>query len=51
MGCLKDKVYRALREYGIGRRPHAWQPRLERYEQEFLKETVNNIGYTKGALE
>lgn len=51
LGCSKDRVYRALIEYGIERRPHTWGPRLERYDLEFLRESVNKMGYRKGAKE
>lgn len=51
LGCSKDMVYRALKEYGIERRPHTWGPRLERHDLEFLRETVNKKGYRKGAKE
>ena len=51
LGCSKDRVYRALIEYGIARRSHTWGPRLERYDLEFLRETVNKMGYRKGAKE
>ena len=51
IGCSKDMVNRALKEYGIERRPHTWGPRLERYDLEFLRETVNKTGYRRGAKE
>jgi transcriptional regulator of acetoin/glycerol metabolism len=51
LGCSKDRIFRALREYGIERRPHTWRSRLERYDLDFLKETVNKTGYRKGAKE
>ena len=51
LGCSKDMVYRTLKECRIERRPHTWNPKLERFDIEFLKETVNKIGYRKGAEE
>jgi len=51
LGCTKDRVYRALREYGIERRPHTWSPKLERYDLEFLREIVSRKGYRKGSKE
>jgi len=51
LGCTKDRVYRSLREYGIERRPHTWEPRLSKYDLEFLRETVKKKGYRKGAQE
>ncbi len=51
LSCSKDKVYRALKEYGIERRSHTWRSRLERYDLDFIKETINKIGYRKGAKE
>ena len=49
LGCSKDMVYRTLKECRIERRPHTWSPKLERFDIEFLKETVNKKGYRKGA--
>jgi len=51
LSCSKDRIYRALREYGIERRPHTWVPRLERYDLEFLRRMVTKKGYSKGAKE
>ncbi len=51
LGCSKDMVYRALRDYGIERRPHTWGPRLQRYNLEFLRDMVNKKGYRNGAKE
>lgn len=49
LGCSKDMVYRTLKECRIERRPHTWSSKLERFDIEFLKETVNKKGYRKGA--
>ncbi len=49
--CSKDMVYRALRKYGIERRPHTWEPKLSKYGIEFLRETVKKKGYRKRAQE
>jgi DNA invertase Pin-like site-specific DNA recombinase len=49
--CSKDMVYRALQEYEIERRPHTWSPKLERFDLEFIRETVRQKGYRKGAEE
>jgi len=51
LGCSKDMVYRTLKEFGIELRPHTWSPKLERFDFEFIKETVNQKGYRKGAKE
>ena len=51
LGCTKDRVYRTLKEYGIERRPHTWEPRLSKYDLEFIRETVRKRGYRKGAQE
>lgn len=51
LGCTKDRVYRALKEYGIERRSHTWKPKLSQYDLKFLKETVKKKGYRKGAQE
>jgi len=49
--CSKDKVYRALKEYGIERRTHTWAPKLSQYDLEFIREIVKKKGYRKGAQE
>ena len=51
LDCTKDMVYRALKEYGIERRPHTWEPKLSKYDLEFIRETVKKKGYRKGAQE
>lgn len=51
LGCSKDMVYRALKEFGIERRPHTWEPKLSQYDLEFIRETVKKKGYRKGAKE
>ncbi len=51
LGCSKDRVYRALKEYGIERRSHTWAPKLSRYDLEFIRNTVSQKGYRKGAKE
>jgi len=51
LGCSKDMVYRTLKECGIDRRPHTWSPKLERFDLEFIRETVSQKGYRKGAKE
>jgi DNA invertase Pin-like site-specific DNA recombinase len=51
LGCTKDRVYRALKEYGIERRPHTWESRLSQYDLEFLREIIRKRGYRKGAQE
>lgn len=51
LGCSKDMVYRTLKECGIERRPNTWSPKLERFDLEFIRETVSQKGYRKGAKE
>lgn len=51
LGCSKDMVYRALKEYDIERRPHTWKPRLLQYDLGFIRGTVKKKGYRKGAQE
>jgi len=51
LGCSKDMVYRTLKECRIDRRPHTWSPKLERFDLEFIRETVSQKGYRKGAKE
>ena len=51
LGCSKDRVYRALKEYAIERRSHTWVPKLSRYNPEFIRKMVSQKGYRKGAKE
>jgi len=51
MGCSKDMIYRALREYGIERRSKARKSKLSNYDLKYINETVREKGYRKGAQE
>ena len=51
LNCSKDRIYRALKDYGIERRSHTWGPKLECYDLNFLRELINKKGYRKGAKE
>jgi transposase len=51
LGHSKDRVYRSLKEYGIERRAHTWEPWLSQYNIEFLRKAVKKRGYRKAALE
>lgn len=51
LGCSKDMVHRSLQECGIERRPHTLSPKLEIFDLEFIRETVGQKGYRKGAKE
>lgn len=52
IGCSKDMVYRALKEYGIERRNHrVKRSRLQDYELAFLKKEIKYKGYNQLANE
>jgi DNA invertase Pin-like site-specific DNA recombinase len=51
LGCSKDMIYRALREYGIERRSKARKSKLSNYDLKYINETVREKGYRKGAQE
>jgi len=51
LGCTKDMVYRALQEFGIERHPNTRRTKLERFDLEFIRDTVKMKGYRKGAQE
>lgn len=52
LGCSKDMVYRALKEYKIERRKHVEKrSRLKDYELSFLKKEIKLKGYNKLASE
>jgi len=51
LGCSKDMVYRALKEYGIAIRSHIRNPKLDRFELDYIRETVKEKGYRRGAQE
>jgi transposase-like protein len=51
LGCSKDMIYRALKEYGIDRRPDNKRSKLRNYDKSFLKKSVREKGITKAAKE
>lgn len=52
LGCSKDMVYRALKEYGIQRRTHVEKrSKLKDYELSFLKREIRLKGYNQLARE
>jgi hypothetical protein len=51
LGCSKDMVYRALKKHKIERRSHVKRLKLEKYDFDFIKETVKKKGYRRGAQE
>jgi transposase-like protein len=51
LGCSKDMIYRALMEYGIERRSKVRESKLSNYDLKYIKETVREKGYRKGAQE
>jgi DNA-binding CsgD family transcriptional regulator len=46
-GCSKDRIYRALEEYGIRRRPHTRKSVLSDYGIGELRKLVEERGYRK----
>jgi len=51
LGCSKDIVYRALKEYEIDRRTDNKRSKLRNYDKAFLKMEVNQKGITQTAKE
>jgi len=51
LGCSKDMIYRALKEYKIERRSQIKRLKLEKYDIDLIKETVKMKGYRRGAQE
>jgi len=51
LGCSKDMVYRALKEYGITMRSHIRSPKLNIFELEYIRKTVKEKGYRRGSEE
>ena len=44
LGYSKDKIYRTLLEYGIGRREKTRRSKLEQYSLELIKKNINIDG-------
>ncbi len=51
LGCSKDMVYRALKEYGIERRLGLNRSRLRGYDLAYLKREIRKKGYQEVAKE
>ena len=51
IGCSKDMIHRTLKEYKIERRSHVKRLKLEKYDIDFIKDTVKKKGYRRGAQE
>ncbi len=51
LGCSKDMVYRALKEYGIERRTDNKRSKLRNSDKAFLKKEVKQKGITQTARE
>lgn len=49
LGCTKDMVYRALKEFGIERRSRVPKSPLDQYEVQLLREMVEREGYNQTA--
>ena len=49
LGCSKDAVYRALREYGIETRSHTRESKLDRYSPKDIRKRVEKEGIVKVA--
>jgi len=49
LGVSKDKVFRALEDYGIGRRAKARKSKLERYSLEFIRGMIKKEGMGRTA--
>jgi len=51
LGCSKDMVYRALREYGIERRARTRRSLLRTYKLDYLKRQIKSKGYKQVAAD
>ena len=51
LGCSKDMVYRALKEYEIDRRTDNKRSKLRNYDKTFLKKEAKQKGITQTAKE
>jgi len=51
LGCSKDIVYRALKEYGVKLRPDTKRSALRTFDLKFLKREVREKGYRQTARE
>ena len=51
LGCSKDIVYRALKEYEIDRRTDNKRSKLRNYDKTFLKKEAKQKGITQTAKE
>lgn len=52
LGCSKDRIYRALKEYGIERRKSVEKrSQLQDYDLSYLKREIRQKGFNKVAQE
>lgn len=51
LGCSKDMVYRALKRYGVERRPKTRRPQLRVHSFTYLKNKIDKRGYKQAAIE
>jgi len=51
LGCSKDMVYRALKEYGIERKSNKKRSKLRHLDISTIRKKVDNSGITKAAQE
>lgn len=51
LGCSKDMIYRAMKEYGIERRSGDKRSRLRYYKPSYLRKEVKEKGYEQVAKE
>jgi len=49
--CSKDMVYRALKKYGIERRPKTRRSQLRVHSLTYLKDEIDKKGYKQAAIE
>jgi len=51
LGCSKDRVYRALKEYSIERSPKTRKSQLRVHSLKYLKDKIAKKGYKQAAIE
>jgi transposase len=49
--CSKDMVYRALKEYGIARKPNSKRSKIRHLDISLIKEKIKQLGITNAARE
>lgn len=51
LGCTKDMVYRALKEFGIERKERLFKSKLNNYSFEYLENEIRKKGFKQVAID